>query len=201
MIRPVNSVFVTIDNIYQDEVVFASGVKLFIPVEFERERHCATKATIHSVPEGFPLPIQKGDTVAIMYNVVGDYTVKNDSITYNRCYTIDDEAVWAADWYLENRHMIMAKLVGEEWQPLGDWCMLEEVNEEIKTELIIPDIAKKKASNKAKWYAGDLPIDKGDIVFFGTGRRQDDPRNLKQLYILPDGREFIFINKDYVLCN
>ena len=94
----------------------------------------------------------------------------------------------------------MAKKVGEDWQPIGNWCMLEEIEEEeIKSTLIIPDIAKKKANNKAKWYNGDLPIPKGEVVYFGTGRRQDSPSTLKNIYVLPDSKEYIFINKDYIL--
>ena len=200
--KPVNSVFLKIENIYQDEITFDSGVKILIPTFMDRERYCASTAIVHSVPDNLKLDIKAGDEVVIAYNIIADYSILGESVIYHRSYVIDGENVWAADWLDQDNleHMVMAKKVGEDWQPIGNWCMLEEIEEEeIVSTLIIPDIAKKKANNKAKWYNGDLPILKGEVVYFGTGRRQDNPSSLKNIYVLPDSKEYIFINKDYIL--
>lgn len=202
MVRPINSVFLTIENLYQEEITFDSGVKLFIPTFLDRERYCASVAKVHSLPSKGYLGLKIGDEVAIAYNVIADYHIKGETVIYNRCYTFGEEVVWAADWLdiANKEHMVMSKKVGEEWKPIGNWCMVQEIEEEeIKSTLIIPDICKKKAKNKAKWYAGDMKIKKGETVYFGTGRRQDDPASLKNIYVMPDGKEFIFINKDYIL--
>ena len=132
MIKPVNSVFLKIENIYQDEITFDSGVKILIPTYMDRERYCASTAIVHSVPDNLKLDIKAGDEVVIAYNIIADYSILGESVIYHRCHTIDNEVVWAADWLDQDNleHMVMAKKVGEDWQPLGNWCMLEEIEEE-----------------------------------------------------------------------
>lgn len=138
---PVNRIFVTADKIWDDEIVFDSGVKLYKDTTFEPEWNVHIHGTVATLPlefrkdvmnEGIPCEVEPGDKVYFHY-----FTLKEDE------NMVEVEGV---KYYAVEYHQIFAKVVNGEIIPVHNYNLIEIVEEEVKHKglIHIPDSLKKK---------------------------------------------------------
>ena len=204
------SVFVTLENALQEKITFASGAEIYLPSWLDIEGYATCHGIVHSVGERCLLDLNKGDEVAVSYQLVADYQRVGDQVIYNRCLLSEGEAVWKADYLDEfdaqvegrkpGEHMVMAKKVDGQWQALGDYVLLQEAEEKptVKTSLILTGLSQKKADNYGYFVSGNLPIQKGAKVYWGNCNRTN-PASFKSIYTFPDGSKYIILNNRYIM--
>lgn len=205
--KPVGDcVFLELDNALQEKLTLESGVEIFLPSWLDQEKYSTCVGRVHSIGDRCKLDIKEGDEVAISYLLVADYERRDDAVIYNRCFNIGNKVVWKAQWVDidRNEHEIMAVKRDGKWQSVGNWVLLKEIKNEptFKTTIpnfILPDVATKPADDHGILVSGDVEAPVGSKCYWGGYKRTTLPGSLKSKYQLPDGEEYIFINKDYIL--
>lgn len=195
-----DSVFIKMDSALMDSITFKSGVSLLTPSYLDREKFATCIGTIHSKGDKCTLDVQEGDEVLVSYQMVTDYTFHGDEPVLHRILNIEGEFLWKADWIFKEygEHMILAKKVGDRWQPVGNYVFLKEhIKKQLKSTLELPP-TKDSSDDCGYFYAGDLDIKEGTKCFWGFGTRTNNNAGLKAIYVLPDSQEFIVMNKEFI---
>lgn len=107
---PFNKLLVEIKAKYEDEINFASGVKLYVDPSFNPNFHATVSGIVHSVPRslryanaGIEKIIRPGDEVLFSYKTVGDISFE-DSTELFRMTT--KEEGYVTEWMNQDRHTI-----------------------------------------------------------------------------------------------
>lgn len=84
--RPLNQVLLTVPQAFTDEIVTESGLKLYLDSSYSKEWNAAVIATIADLPlkvlakhQHIFDKLKVGDTVAISYQIVADFTFGSDA--------------------------------------------------------------------------------------------------------------------------
>jgi len=165
---PVNRIFVTADKIWDDEIVFDSGVKLFKDTTYEPEWHVHIHGYVATLPlefradkmnNGVPCDVQPGDKVYFHY-----FTLKEDE---NRV-TVD-----GTDFFQVEYNQVFCKVIDDLIISTHGWCLIsiEEEKKDSETEggIIIPDMLKSRSVDTygtLLYRSGVFPAMPGDTVYF-----------------------------------
>jgi hypothetical protein len=83
---PFDKLLVEIKAKYEDEIQFASGVKLYVDPSFNPNFHATSEGIVHSVPRslrhanaGIDAIIKPGDVVLFSYKTVGDISFDDNT--------------------------------------------------------------------------------------------------------------------------
>lgn len=184
-----NKVFITLPNALQEKIKTESGLELYIDGSFNHEDWSTVEGVVHSKGRRCKLDIEKGETVVIHYLVTSQFYTNGDDRTYLNVKYYDGEVVWEAE-----EDMILAKKVGDHWEGLGRWVVLEDVEEKANPKsslIIIPDsITNKKRKGCGLYNGGVLELPAGTICHF-----KDEFRSY---YRFPDGKERMIMNSELI---
>lgn len=159
MVSPTR-IIITIEKKFNDEVDFNGG-KLWMDVSFKPEWNVFPYGTVVSVPvrnpnlmeDDFVYNVQVGDKLYINYGVIMDDSNRIEH---------DGKEYWMVDYYMALAVFRDGKII-----PCGKHLLVKPIEEEINSNLIIPDIAKGKKMTKGFVYASnDQEINEGDLVWF-----------------------------------
>jgi hypothetical protein len=107
---PFDKLLVEIKAKYEDEIQFASGVKLYVDPSFNPNFHATSEGIVHSVPRslrhanaGIDAIIKPGDVVLFSYKTVGD--ISFDDNTHLFRMTTKEEG-YVTEWMNQDRHTI-----------------------------------------------------------------------------------------------
>jgi hypothetical protein len=184
-----NKVFITLPNALQEKIKTESGLELYIDGSFNHEDWSTVEGVVHSVGRRCKLDLQKGETVVIHYLVTSQFYTNGDTRTYLNVKYYDGEVVWEAE-----EDMILAKKVGDHWEGVGRWVVLEDIEEKEnpKSSLIfIPDsISSKKRKGCGMYNGGILELPKETICHF--------KEEFRSYYRFPDGKERMILNSELI---
>lgn len=149
--QPIYKILVTIEKRFQDEVVTESGLKLYKDSSFKPEENSTTvgvvaavpaKHDVHNFPPDFKFNVKNGDKLYFNFNITIDpaNALEHDGVEY-----------WMVDYF-----DAIALVRDGEIHPVGSYLLIEPMEEEIKTDLIIPEIVNREG-NRGKVVASNDP--------------------------------------------
>lgn len=136
-----------------DEIILPSGLKLYIDITFEKEKHAVTTGTIIKTPK-YLVFNRKRAAVSVEFDVdmtllPGDkvffhYLVSENCIKDGRYYEVDGRI-----YFMVKYDRIFCAKRGDEVVMVNGWVLVEPVEEDVyKTNLILPEYLKKQVSQK-----------------------------------------------------
>lgn len=177
MVSPTR-IIITIEKKFDDEVDFNGG-KLWIDTSFKPEHNVIQYGTVVAVPvrnpnfmeDDFVYNVQVGDKLYINYGVVMDDSnlIEHDGVDY-----------WMVDYYMALAVFRDGKII-----PCGKHLLVEPILEEVKSSIIIPEIAQGKKLTKGRVFASNDPeIRDGDIVWFEEMGMFENKIEGKNLFVM-----------------
>lgn len=107
---PFDKILVEVTSRYDDEITFASGVKLYVDPTFNPNFHATSVGVVHSVPrslrnsnKAIEAIIRPGDEVLFSYKTVGDVTYEENTTSFRM--TTKDEG-YVTEWMNQDRDTI-----------------------------------------------------------------------------------------------
>lgn len=152
--RPLfNKIFVQIEKKFQDEIVTDSGITFYKDTSFNPEEN----STVSGIVVGIPTVVDKNNvTPEFKHNVlVGDKLYFNFNVVLDSDNLIihDDQEYWTVDYW-----NAIALVRDGQVIPVGDYILIDPIQEEVTSSLlIIPDAYKKKEGNRGVVYASNSP--------------------------------------------
>lgn len=177
MVSP-TKILITLEKKYQDELDFNGG-KIYLDPSYRPEWNAFQYGTVHSVPlrnqfvtDDFVFNVKEGDKLYINYGVIIDET---------NCLEVDGQEYWLVDYF-----QALATVRGEDIIPVGEHILIEPIVEEVTHDtLIIPELAKKKITNKGKVFASNDPsIPNGSTVLFEERGMFENEIEGKKLFVM-----------------
>lgn len=182
---PVNRIFVTADKVWDDEIVFDSGVKLYKDTTFEPEWNVHIHGYVATLPlefrkdsmnNGMPCDVQPGDKVYFHY-----FTLKEDE----NMVEVDGVKYYAVEY-----NKIFAKVVNGELIPVHGYNLIDIVEDIIEHDgsIIIPDQLKKKKVDTYGRVAlpslTGLFLSPGDTVYFHSAYAFKNKIEDREYYVI-----------------
>lgn len=167
MRAPINNYTVKFESEYADEVVTESGIKLYRDTSFNPENFAQTNGTVTATPRynSIPMDIVPGDQVYFSYQVVMDVVQRDrDTPIHKNMLFYKGQKHWVV-----NNELIYFRTRSNAVAMLNGYMLLDVIEEEIKSTLIIPEYLKKqKLIGSARIiFTGDEAIaSKNDVVFY-----------------------------------
>ena len=187
--KPIGSkIFLTLPNALQEKITTETGLELYVDGSFNHEEWSTVEGIIHSFGDNCKLNLEKGETVVIHYLVTSQYITQGEVRIYGNVRSFEGEVVWEAE-----EDMILAKKIGDHWEGLGRWVVLEDIKENttLSSLIIIPDsITSKVKKGCGTYYGGNLEIPSGSVCHF-----KDEYR---AYYRFPDGKERMIMSSDLI---
>jgi co-chaperonin GroES (HSP10) len=151
--RPLfNKIFVQIEKKFQDEIVTDSGITFYKDTSFNPEEN----STVSGIVVGIPTVVDKNNvTPEFKHNVlVGDKLYFNFNVVLDSDNLIihEGQEYWTVDYW-----NAIALVRDGQVIPVGDYILIDPIQEEVKSFLIIPDAYKKKEGNRGVVYASNSP--------------------------------------------
>jgi co-chaperonin GroES (HSP10) len=152
--RPLfNKIFVQIEKKFQDEIVTDSGITFYKDTSFNPEEN----STVSGIVVGIPTVVDKNNvTPEFKHNVlVGDKLYFNFNVVLDSDNLIihDDQEYWTVDYWNAIAIVRDGQVI-----PVGDYILIDPIQEEVTSSLlIIPDAYKKKEGNRGVVYASNSP--------------------------------------------
>lgn len=168
MRSPLNKFTVAIEKPFMDEVQTASGIKLYRDTTFNPSQYAATHGTVTALPLFLKTPtsVQEGDQVFFSYHVVMDRVQRErDTDVHKNMIFYKQNKYWLVD-----NSLVYFSVRDDKISMQNGYVLLDIIEEEVKSTLIIPDYLKKvKHISKAKVIAsGNNDVSVDDIVFFDS---------------------------------
>lgn len=176
-----DTIIVTMDKAFEDEIVTESGIKFYKDTTYNAEWSTTCIGKVVSAPaiiskrpdlRGLSNEVNDGDTIFFSYMVVfdGDYRDR-DTFYHENLFYHEGKMYWKVDYV-----HYLGKVVDGQIVPAQGFVFLEEIEPEPpKTMLILPDMVQKsKPKGKAKVTAvgknkngePELSLEAGEIVRF-----------------------------------
>jgi co-chaperonin GroES (HSP10) len=151
--RPLfNKIFVQIEKKFQDEIVTDSGITFYKDTSFNPEEN----STVSGIVVGIPTVVDKNNvSPEFRHNVlVGDKLYFNFNVVLDNDNLIvhEGQEYWTVDYW-----NAIALVRDGQVIPVGDYILIDPIQEEVKSFLIIPDAYKKKEGNRGVVYASNSP--------------------------------------------
>jgi len=157
--KPIYKIFVTIEKRFQDEVKTESGIVFYKETSFRPEENSTIFGDVVGVPDKYDHSMGTEDFKANVQ--VGD------KLYFNFLVTIDDEnrvEIDGKEYWMVDYFNAIAVVRDGVILAVGDHILIEPIEEEIDSTLIIPDMVNKEG-NKGKVIASnDEQIPVGSII-------------------------------------
>lgn len=149
--QPIYKIFVTIDKRFQDEVVTEGGMKLYKDPTFKPEENSTTVGVVAAIPAkhdtknflpDFMFNVKEGDKLYFNFNI---------TIDPNNMVEVDGQEYWMVDYFEAIALVRDGKIL-----PVGSYLLVEPMDEEIETSLIVPEMVNKER-NRGKVVASNDP--------------------------------------------
>lgn len=184
MISP-TQIIVKFEKRLNDELDFNGG-KLYLDPTYRPEHNAFPYGVVVSPPkrnpslmeEAFHYNVQSGDKLYVNYGVLMDLS---------NCIEHEGEEYWMVDYY-----MALALVRDGQVVPVGNHILIEPMEEEVTSSLIIPEMSRKKIVTRGKVYASNDPeIPVGKTVSF-------EERGMFENEI--EGKKFFVMYNSNILC-
>ena len=191
MQAPLNTFMVDFEKPFNDEIETKSGIKFYRDVTFNPENFAATNGTVTALPRynNRKMDIVIGDQIYFSYLVVYDMEIRDRDTPIHRNLLYHNEQNY---WKVAN-DQIYFRVRNNEMLMLNGYFMLDIVEEEIKSSIVIPEYLKKqKLIGRARVVKGsdDKVAEFGDLIFFD--------RRFVEVYDI-FGKEIYILGKDRIL--
>lgn len=132
--QPIYKIFVKIDKRFQNEIETESGLKLYKDTSFKPEENSTIVGDVVAVPDKydrsmgtdqFQANVKAGDKLYFNFLVAIDEENRIE---------VDGEEYWMVDYFNAIALVRDGKLI-----PVGDYILIEPIEEKIESNLIIPD--------------------------------------------------------------
>ena len=149
--QPIYKIFVSIEKRFNDEVVTESGLKLYKDSSFKPEENSTTVGLVEAIPAkhdtknflpDFQFNVKEGDRLYFNFNITIDPA---------NCVEVDGKEYWMVDYF-----DAIALVRDGQIHPVGSYLLVEPIEEEIETTLIIPETFSKEG-NRGKVVASNDP--------------------------------------------
>lgn len=175
MLSP-SRIIVSIEKKFKDQT--DSGI--YIDTSFKPEHHVVITGKVEAVALRTPKEFRSGefyDTVRVGDKLYFHYLVLLDD---------DNRIQLDKDYYLVDYFQAMATVRDGKVYPVGEHILIEPIEEEVThSHIIIPDIAKKKDTNRGRVFASNDPeIPEGSIVEYDPIGKFENEIEGKKLYVM-----------------
>ena len=157
--KPIYKIFVTIEKRFQDEVKTESGIVFYKDTSFKQEDNSTTFGTVVAVPDKFDRAMGTEDFKANVQ--VGD------KLYFNFLVTVDDEnriEIDGKEYWMVDYFNAIALVRDGKVMPVGDYILIEPIEEKIESSLIIPDVVQKEKTRGRIFASNDPEVEVGDEV-------------------------------------
>lgn len=157
--KPIYKIFVKIDKRFQDEIETESGIKLYKDTSFKQEENSTIVGHVVAAPDKYDRSMGTPDFKA---NVMA-----GDKLYFHFLVTIDEEnriEVDGEEYWMVDYFNAIALVRGGKIIPVGDYILLEPIKEEIKTDLIVPDLIDTEKTKGLIVASNDPSIPEGSVV-------------------------------------
>lgn len=176
MISP-TKIIITVEKRLNDELDFNGG-KIYLDPTYRPEWNAFPYGTVVSAPlknvyieEDFVYNVKAGDRLYINYGVLMDMA---NLIEY------DGQEYWLVDYF-----MALALVRDGAIRPVGCHILIEPMEGEVESSIIIPDMSKKVTLSKGKVFASNDPaIKEGSIVGFEDKGMFENEIEGKKLFVM-----------------
>jgi co-chaperonin GroES (HSP10) len=189
MRSPINTIFVTIDKKFQDEIK-TETLTLYKDTTFAPEWNVTTYGTVVSIPhrvetkfidEDFFENVLVGDKIYFNYQ-----TLLDDS----NCIIHEGIEYWAVEYY-----NVIALVRDGEIKPVGSYILIEATTTELKSNVvIIPDNCKSVETNKGIVASSNI-LSSGDIVEYDPVGKFENTIEGKKYYCMYNSNIFLKYGK------
>ena len=178
---------VQLDKAYMDEVPTESGVKLYRDVYFRPEYYAQTNGVVTSIPLYMEdMDVTTGDTIYFSYQVVEDKEQRDrDTDIHKNLLFYQGKKSW-----LVKSEYIYFRVRGDELKMLNGYVLLDMIEKEIKSTLIIPDYLKKVKLVGHARVVSSATLKKGEVILF-------DKRFVETYELF--GKEYYILNENRIL--
>lgn len=177
MISP-TQIIVKFEKRLNDELDFNGG-KIYLDPTYRQEHNAFPYGTVVNPPkrnpflmeENFHYNVQSGDRLYVNYGVLMDL---------NNCIENDGEEYWMVDYYMALAVVRDGKII-----PVGNHVLIEPIEEEFTSSLIIPEMSKKKILTRGIVYSSNDPeIPVGRTVSFEERGMFENEIEGKKLFVM-----------------
>ena len=174
-------IIITVEKRFNDEIDFNGG-KLYLDPTYRPEWNVIPYGKVISVPPSRPLsPMVQSEY--FFHNVeVGDKLYFNYGVILDEenCIEHDGQKYWLVDYY-----MALATVRDGKVYPVGEHILIEPMEEEVTSSIIIPEMLKKKVLTIGKVYASlDPEITVGSTVHFQEQGMFENEIEGKKLFVM-----------------
>jgi co-chaperonin GroES (HSP10) len=176
MVSP-TKIIVKMEKAFVDELDFNGG-KIYLDPTYRPECNAFPYAHVVSSPlrnpelgASFYYTVKDGDKLYINYGVVNDPA---NNIEH------EGQEYWIVDYF-----MALATVRDGQVIPVGEHILIEPIEEEVISSLIIPEMSRKKIVNRGKVFASNDPqIPNGSTVMFEEVGMFENEIEGKKLFVM-----------------
>jgi co-chaperonin GroES (HSP10) len=157
--KPIYKIFVTIDKRYQDEVKTESGIVFYKDTSYKLEENSTTEGIVVAIPDKYDRAMGTEDFKANVQ--VGD------KLYFNFLVTVDDEnriEIDGNEYWMVDYFQAIALVRDGKVMPVGDYILIEPIEEKIESSLIIPDMVEKEKTRGRIFASNEPDLEVGDEV-------------------------------------
>lgn len=177
---------VQLDRAYMDEIQTKSGITLYRDTTWHPEFYAQTNGQVTNVPVFNGLDVTKGDQIYFSYQVVEDKEQRDrDTDVHKNLLFYKGKKAW-----LVAPELIYFRVRNDQIQMLNGYVLLDMIEEETKSILVIPDYLKKvKVIGQARVVSAKN-YDKDEVIMF-------DKRFVETYELF--GKEYYILNETRIL--
>lgn len=177
---------VQLDKAYMDEIQTNSGIVLYRDTTWNPEFYAQTNGLVTGLPRFNELDVTTGDQIYFSYQVVEDKIQRDrDTDVHKNLLFRKGKKVW-----LVAPELIYFRVRNDQLQMLNGYVLLDMIEEETKSALIVPDYLKKvKVVGQARVVAAKN-YQKGEVIMF-------DKRFVETYELF--GKEYYILNENRIL--
>jgi co-chaperonin GroES (HSP10) len=157
--QPIYKIFVKIDKRFQNEIETESGLRLYKDTSFRPEENSTIVGDVVAVPDKYDRAMGSDQFKANV--IAGDKLYFNFLVTVdeeNRI-EVDGEEYWMVDYFNAIALVRDGGLI-----PVGDYILIEPIDEKIESTLIIPDTVDREGNRGRVVASNDESIPNGSLV-------------------------------------
>lgn len=177
---------VQLDKAYMDEIQTKSGIVLYRDTTWNPEFYAQTNGLVTGLPRFNELDVTTGDQIYFSYQVVEDKEQRDrDTDVHKNLLFRKGKKVW-----LVAPELIYFRVRNDQLQMLNGYVLLDMIEEETKSALIVPEYLKKvKVVGQARVVSAKN-YQKGEVIMF-------DKRFVETYELF--GREYYILNENRIL--
>jgi co-chaperonin GroES (HSP10) len=169
-------IIITVDKKFNDEMDFNGG-KIYLDPTYRPEHNAIEYGHVVSIPartipqEGYAYNVEVGDKLYVNYGILMDEEL-----------LLEHEGV---EYFLVDYFMALATVRDGQIYPVGEHILIQPLEEEVKSTLIIPEMLRKKVSNDGIVFASNDPsIPVGAKVAFEENGKFENVIEGNKLFVM-----------------